>query len=300
MDVRAPSRFIDPRILARIDSLDLVARAVVDGFISGLHRAPFLGRSIDFAEHRAYMPGDDIRRIDWRVFARTDRFYVKEFEADTNANVMTVLDVSRSMDYGTIGLSKLEYGKFLAASLTYLSSRQRDRVGLITFDTDLVDIVPPSARHRDTVLHALDHREAGTGSAFDAPLRKVAERLDRRGIVVLISDFYADVRVAIEAFERLRYRGHDVIVFHLLDPAEVTLAIDGTTAVEDLETGERMAVIPERVRDDYQKRVRAHIASLAARCGEREIDYTFMDTSMPLDHALFSYLSRRNRLSRVR
>ena len=155
---RAPAtgaRFIDPKVLARIDNLELVARTVVDGFISGLHRSPYLGLSIDFAEHRAYMPGDDIRRIDWRVFGRTDRFYVKEFEADTNANFSVVLDISRSMEFGNAGLTKLEYAKFLAASLTYLSNRQRDRVGLVTFDTDIVDIVPPSAKHLEVVLHTL-------------------------------------------------------------------------------------------------------------------------------------------------
>ncbi|MCH8256010.1 MAG: DUF58 domain-containing protein, partial [Gemmatimonadetes bacterium] len=141
------ARFIDPNILARMDNLELVARTVVDGFISGLHRSPYLGLSIDFAEHRPYMPGDDIRRIDWRVFGRTDRFYVKEFEADTNANFSVVLDISRSMDFGEAGIRKLDYAKFLAASLTYLSSRQRDRVGLVTFDSEIVDIVPPSAKH---------------------------------------------------------------------------------------------------------------------------------------------------------
>ena len=170
-------RFIDPVVLTRIDNLELIARGVVDGFISGLHRSPMLGMSVDFAEHRSYMPGDDVRRIDWRLFARTDRLYVKEFEADTNANLHLLLDISRSMDFGSGAVSKLEYAKFLAASLAYLSRRQRDRIGLITFDNDIVETIPPSIRHFNTVLHALDRVTAGGASNYLDPLLKIATNL---------------------------------------------------------------------------------------------------------------------------
>ena len=180
------ARFIDPKALARIDNLDLVARTVVEGFLSGLHRSPYLGLSIDFAEHRAYMPGDDIRRIDWRLYGRTDRFYVKEFEADTNANFSVVLDISRSMDFGYKGITKLDYGRFVAASLLYLSSRQRDRVGVVTFDDDIVDIVPPSAKHFDVSLHTLDRVESVRAGNLDRTLPKIAEAFRRRSIIRVV------------------------------------------------------------------------------------------------------------------
>ena len=167
-------RFIDPDVLARIDNLELVAHGVVDGFISGLHRSPMLGMSVDFAEHRAYVPGDDVRLIDWRVFARTDRLYVKQFEADTNANLHLVLDISASMDFGSGTVSKLEYAKFLAASLAYLSTRQRDRIGLITFNNDIVDFIPTSIKHFSRVLHTLDKVTAVGVSDYELPLEKIA------------------------------------------------------------------------------------------------------------------------------
>jgi uncharacterized protein (DUF58 family) len=294
------ARFIDPKVLGRIKDLEFVARTVVDGFISGLHRSPFLGLSIDFAEHRAYMPGDDIRRIDWRLFARTDRYYVKEYEADTNANFVTVLDVSRSMDYGSQGMTKLEYAKFLSACLTYLSSKQRDRVGLITFGDDIVDVVPASAKHFDTVLHTLDRLQPVPRGEFVAPLRKVAETLNRRSIIAFISDLYEDPEVVVESLNGLRFRGHDVVVFHLLDPAEIVFAFDESGSYQDLETGQKLSVIPEQLRAAYQERISEHRRRLAKRLGENRIDYSFHDISQPLDQALFAYLADRQRMSRVR
>lgn len=299
-DAAPGARFIRPEVLARIDNLELVARTVVDGFISGLHHAPYLGLSIDFAEHRAYMPGDDIRRIDWRVFARTDRFYVKEYEADTNANFSVILDVSRSMDYGSHGITKLDYGRFLAASLTYLSSRQRDRVGLVTFDGDLIDIVPPSAKHLQIVLHTLDRLEPGKQTEFVKPLHKVAENLRRRSILVLISDLYEEPAAIVRAVNALRFRGNDMIVFHVLDPMEITFDFDEVTSFEDLETGERMPVVPEQLRAQYQERVQEHLSQLKKQFAENRIDYAFFDTSTPLDQGLFTYLATRERMSRVR
>src|SRR5438034_2811440 len=185
----AGARFVDPKVLARIGSLDLLARTVVDGFINGLHRAPYFGASIDFAEHRGYVAGDDIRRVDWRVFARTDRFYVKQYEADTNTNFCVLFDVSRSMGFASRGLSKLEYASYLAACLAYLAHRQRDRVGIITFDSDVVAHVPPSAKHFDIVLHTLDRAKAERPGNLGPPLRKMAEHFRRRGILALLAGF---------------------------------------------------------------------------------------------------------------
>ena len=216
------ARFIDPNVLARLGSIELAARFVVEGFINGLHKAPYLGVSIDFAEHRGYMPGDDIRRIDWRLFARTDRFYVKQFEADTNTNFSVLFDVSKSMSFGSRGITKLDYGRYLAACLSYLSTKQRDRVGIVTFDDDIVERVPPSAKHFDVTLHTLDKIEAGRPGALGPPLYKATEFFKRRSILVVISDFYEEPEKIFDAVKPLRFAGNDVIMFHLLDPARST------------------------------------------------------------------------------
>jgi len=292
--------FIDPKVLARIDTLELVARTVVDGFINGLHRSPYLGLSLDFAEHRAYMPGDDIRRIDWRLYARTDRYYVKEFEADTNSNFMVLLDISRSMDYGSEGLTKLDYARFLGASLAYFSHEQRDRVGLVTFDDDVVDYVPASAKHLDVLLHTIDRIEATKAGRLKPALDRIAATLRRRGFIVLVSDFYEEPESVVEAVQPLRYRGHDVIVFHVMDPAELEFPFDEAGSFEDLESGEKIPIVPETQRTGYRELVQNHLATLARLFSEERIDYAMLPTNRPLDYALFSYLSQREKLSRVR
>jgi uncharacterized protein (DUF58 family) len=293
------AQFVDPAVLARIGNLDLVARAVVDGVINGLHRSPYFGTSVDFAEHRGYVAGDDIRRVDWRVYARTDRYFVKEFEADSNSNFMVLLDVSASMAFGS-RITKLDYAKTLGACLTYLVHRQRDRVGLVTFDADIVDHVPPSAKHLEVVLHTLDRAAATKAGQITAPLRKLAEHFGRRGVVVLISDLYDEPEAIFDALGPIRFRGSDVVVFHVLDQAEVDFPFPDPSAFEDLETGEQLPVVPESFRDKYQALVRAHIAALAAKAAERGVDYRLLDTSKPLDFALYDYLSFRERTTRVR
>lgn len=304
---------LDPTVLARIGNLELLARTVVEGFVNGLHRSPHLGSSTDFAEHRSYMPGDDIRGIDWRLYARTDRYYVKQFEADTNANFVVLLDVSPSMRYrgateGPGSVSKLDYGCFLAAALSYFSSTQRDRVGLATFDEDIVEYVPPSAKHLRLVLHALertagravDDAAAPRASTLDAPLRKLTESLRRRSIVLLISDLYEEPDAVLSALANVRGRGSDLIVFHLLDRHEIEFPFADATNFVDLETGERMPVIPDYLRAQYRKVVAEHTATLERRMREQRVDYALFDTSKPLDHALFTYLLARERFSTVR
>ncbi len=293
-------QFVDPHVLGRISNLSLLARTVVQGFISGLHRSTFLGRSVDFAEHRAYMPGDDIRQIDWRLFARTDRFYVKEFEADTNTSLTILLDISRSMSFGSEGLTKLDYARYLAASLAVFSRKQRDRIGLVTFDEDIVDFVPPSAKHLETVLHTIDRLEASRPSDYQKPLTKVAEAIHRRGIVVLISDLYDEPEAILDAVKGLRYKGNDLIVFHVLDPAELRFPYDEAASYRDLESGESVPVIPEYLREEYRKLVNEHTESLTRILGDNRIDYALLDTSTPLDYALFHFLSSRERLTRTR
>ena len=294
------ARFVDPVVLSRIGNLELVARSVVDGFINGMHRSPYFGASVDFAEHRGYVPGDDIRRVDWRLYARTDRYYIKEYEADTNSNFSVLPDVSRWMGLGSAGVTKLEYGKMLAGCLTYLVHKQRDRVGLVAFDSDIVEHVPPSAKHMDVVLHVLDRlKPCGPGS-LRAPLHKMAEHFGRRGLLVLVSDLYEDPDAVLEAIAPLRFRGNDLIAFHLLDPAEIDFTFDVPSSFEDLESGEQMPVVPEALAAEYRTLVRAHIDGLTERFSANRIDYTLVSTSSPLDHALFSYLTTRERLARVR
>ena len=294
------ARFIDPNVLARLGSIELAARFVVEGFINGLHKAPYLGVSIDFAEHRGYMPGDDIRRIDWRLFARTDRFYVKQFEADTNTNFSVLFDVSKSMSFGSRGITKLDYGRYLAACLSYLSTKQRDRVGIVTFDDDIVERVPPSAKHFDVTLHTLDKIEAGRPGALGPPLYKATEFFKRRSILVVISDFYEEPEKIFDAVKPLRFAGNDVIMFHLLDPAEVDFPYDDSTSFQDLETGRKIPVVPDKLRDQYRELVREHIQAITQLASQNRIDYAFMNTKMPLDHALLRYLMMRHKLTKVR
>ena len=296
------SGFLDPHVLGRISNLELLSRTVVDGFINGLHRAPYFGLSVDFAEHRAYNPGDDIRRVDWKVYARTDRYYVKEFEADTNSNFITLLDVSRSMSYSGTGIPKIDYARYLTACLTYFSRMQRDRVGLATFDADIVDYVPASARHLEVILHTLDRIAPAKGKRGElAPaLMRAADRLRRRGIVALISDLYEEPEAILEAVKPLRARGHDLMVFHLLDPTEIDFPFTTPTNFQELETGERTPVVPDSVRTKYRALIQEHTDTLARKFAENRVDYAMFNTASPLDYALFTFLSARERLSRVR
>ena len=309
---QATTSFLDPSVLARIGNLELLAKTVVEGFINGLHRSPHLGASTDFAQHKLYMPGDDIRRMDWRLWARTDKYFLKEFEAETNTNLSIIVDVSPSMRYGadpeTGRPSKLTYGCYLAACLAYFSNLQRDRVGLAMIDTDIVDYVPPSAKHLQRILQTLDRiekkgrdaRVTAGKSTLLGPLKKLSDTLRRRSLVVLISDFYEDPDEVVSALSHVRGRGNDMMVFHLLDPREVNFSFPDPSNFIDMETGDKMPIIPEYLREQYRELVSAHTAALAKRIVEARADYTMFDTSKPLDLALFSYLAARQRFNRVR
>jgi len=320
--------FLDPAVLSRIDNLELLAKTVVDGFMQGVHRSPRLGLSMDFAEHRAYMPGDDIRRIDWRVYARTDRFYIKQFEAETNADVGFLLDVSASMDYssgaaraagsgpgrpgsqaadrdsgpaGDAGsVSKLDYARFLVASLAWLSAGQRDRVGIYAFDEDVVEHVRPAVAHLDKVLHVVSRVAAGGAGAWDRPLARVGATFRRRGILVAVSDFYDDPARLASALGAFCAQGHDVAAFHVLDPAEVHFPFDQPANFRDAETSRVLPVSPEKHAAAYRERVAAHVAALNERFGRRRVDYVPLDTSQPLDQALWSYLVFRRKAGKAR
>lgn len=296
------TQFLDPKVLARISNLELLARTVVDGFLNGLHRAPHLGVSMDFAEHRAYSPGDDIRHLDWKLLARTDRYYVKQFEAETNANLVALLDVSASMNYRSDpeGVTKLDYGRFLAASLLHFSRKQRDRVGLLTFDSDVVDYVPPSARNLDLALHTLARIDAGNPGLLRPSMMTAADRLGRRGVVAVISDLYEDVDEVVGSIRLLLGRGHDIVVFHILDLAEVEFPFDAKTAFEDIETGEQLPVVPDKLRDAYLTQMQEHRSGLEKKFSGDRVDYVPVTTDQPLDLALFRYLTIREKKARRR
>jgi len=294
---QGPPRFLDPEVLARIGSLELLARAVVEGFIAGLHRSPFTGFSTEFTEYRQYNPGDDLRYLDWRLLGRTDRYFIKKYRADTNAQVTLLLDTSGSMRYaGRGGVTKLRYAQFLAASLAHLAARQQDAVGLIAFGEKIHTHVPARNRtgHMRTVYGQLSALEAGGETRLGTALHETAERLGRRGVVVLVSDFYESPERLADAFRHLRFRGHDVIAFHVLDRAEVEFDFDDPVLLlEDSETAEQLPVLPDVVAGGYRARISAHIEALRQTTAANHVDYELVTTDSPLDFALFSFLSRR-------
>jgi uncharacterized protein (DUF58 family) len=290
-------RFLKPEVLSRLGNLELVARTVVEGFVSGLHRSPFLGFSVDFAEYRQYMPGDDIRRIDWKVYARSDRYYIKEYEGETNTCVYLLLDVSASMSYSSVPVSKIDYAFFLAASLAYFAQRQKDSVGLVTFDEAIVEKIPARCRqgHLARIIHALSKVNPRAQSDFMRPLNVLAENLRRRGIVVLISDLLAPAENIIRGLHQFRHRGNDLVVFHIVDPQENTFAFAGPGRLEDLETKRVISFVPDLGREEYLKGREEQVATLKKECGALGIDYLQMDTEQPLDFALYKYLSTRRK-----
>ncbi len=293
-----PTRFIDPAALTKISTLELIARTVVEGFIAGLHRSPHLGFSVNFAEYRPYHPGDDIRKIDWKVFGRLDRFFVKEYEGETNTSIHLILDCSRSMDYASRGIRKFEYGQFLAASLGYFAFKQRDGIGFVSYDEEVVDFVPArgSIGHLNTVLHTIERARPGQKTNFLKPLVSVAERVRRRGIVIVISDLYDEPEHVMNGLRHLACRGNDVIVFQVLDPTELDFNLSESAQFVDLETQAEMHVIPDFIRQEYRRIVKDQIAYYEKECQKDRMDYALINTAQPLDSALLTYLLRRQQL----
>ncbi|MGB2715999.1 MAG: DUF58 domain-containing protein [Vicinamibacterales bacterium] len=291
-------RFLDPAIIARLGTMELKARTVVEGFLSGLHRSPYKGFSVEFAEYRQYLPGDDLSTLDWKVYARSDRHYVKKFEEETNLEAHLLLDTSASMAYrGAAPMSKLEYGCVLAASLAFLMNRQRDAAGLIAFDDRIRFRLPAGSRrgHLHALMLALEQMQAGSVSNVGRPLHQLAEALTKRSLVVLISDLLDDPEPAVRGLRHLKFRGTDVIVFQLLDPNELTFPFRGAAKFRDLESEEEVIADPSAIRKAYLR----ELAGLTLRF-DRElrgagIDFVQLDTSQPLDFALLAYLAARQR-----
>lgn len=277
--------------------MELLARTVVEGFVTGLHQSPYLGFSVDFAEYREYQPGDEIRRIDWNVYGRSDKLFVKRFEGETNTRVHIVVDMSGSMNYGSGPVKKGDYARMLASCLTYFAYHQRDAVGVLIFDDAVRSHIPASRRSGQlhTLLHEIDKAEPAKGTEFKKPLTFLAEVLSRRGIVVLISDFYDEPAKILAGLKVLKAKGNDIMTFHIMDDFELTFPFQDMAQFEDMETLDKLHVIPEYLRAQYLNVVGNHIATLRKELSAVQIDYTLMNTSKPLDSALFSYLAARSR-----
>jgi uncharacterized protein (DUF58 family) len=299
----SPLQLIDPRALVKIGRLELIARQVVEGFISGKHRSPYKGFSVEFAEHREYARGDDLRDLDWRVYARTDRYYVKQYEEETNLRAYLLVDASGSMKYAGDSVSKFKYAQFVAATLAYLMLHQQDAVGLVTFDSRLRTYVPPRSRpsHLRVLLEELDKTQPGGETSLSAIMHYVAERVRRRGLVILISDCFDDVDTLVSGLHHFRHRKHEVIVLHVMAHEELTFPFRQWSQFRCLENeSTKLALDPASVRDEYLRQVSAFLADLKRRCGEMEIDYVQLDTSRPFDDALVRYLAFRAAWARNR
>jgi uncharacterized protein (DUF58 family) len=288
-------RFLDPSVLGSISGLELVARTVVDGFIAGMHRSPDFGFSQEFAEYRAYSEGDDLRHVDWNVYARTERAYLKRYRGETNTQITILLDVSASMKYGSQAVNKMDYARFLAAAICYMSNQQRDAAGIIVFDDEVKNYVQPSTRQGQLarLLHAIEKAEPGRRTNFEKPLLHCLQFLHRRGIIVLISDFYEDPEKVIKAVEPLRFHGNEVILFHILDPQELRPKLNDPVLVLDMETDDAMEVTPDYVRHEYGSKIDAHVSAMSDRAQRAGLDYCLLNTGRPLDDALREYLTIR-------
>ncbi|HEY0264675.1 MAG TPA: DUF58 domain-containing protein [Granulicella sp.] len=289
-------RFLDPAVLSSISSLDLIAKTVVDGFVAGLHRSPDFGFSQEFAEYRPYTSGDDPRHVDWNLFARTDRTYIKRYRGETNSQLTLLVDASNSMNFTSHTVTKMDYTRYIAASLGYLAiHNQRDPAGLIVFDDEVRESIRPSTRHGQLsrVLAGLEQAEPRARTDYAKPLAHLQQLLNRRGIIVILSDFYDAPETIISTIEPLRFHGSEVILFHILDPEEIQPKLRGPAILIDLETGQKLEVIPDYVKNEYRRKMDAHLEALQSRARAAGLDYHLLVTDQPLDAALSKYLHLR-------
>lgn len=292
-------KYLDPETIAKLGNIEMKARLVVEGFITGLHRSPYHGFSVEFAEHRQYRQGDEIRHVDWKVFARTNKYYVKQFEEETNLRSMIAVDASASMKYSSKGIiSKFEYASYLAASLALLMIKQRDAVGLCTYDTDIKSFLPPNSKpsYISEILKTLETTipayETGTANS----LNLLAERIKRRGLVIIISDLFDNPESVLNGLKHFRHKKHEVIVFHTLDPREIDFNLGRAATFKDMETGEEIISQPYQMKISYQNAVKEFIETIKKECRNHNIDYNLIDTSMPFDKALRDYLTKRKNI----
>jgi uncharacterized protein (DUF58 family) len=293
----AYGRLIKPEVLATLSNLELIARTVVDGALVGLHRSPFFGFSQEFAEYRQYVEGDDLRFVDWNVYARTDRTYIKRFLGETNSHLMLLLDASASMGFGSGSVSKFRYAQMLAASLAYLASHQHDAVGTLIFDEEIRDFRAPSSRSGQlhAIIHGLDAAQPARRTNLTRPFERFRDHVARRGLVAVISDFYCDPEAMLQAVRPLAFQGQDVVLMQLLDPFELRPEVTDSTLFEDMETGEAIEVSPDFMQHEYRDKVQAHIAALRSAAVRAGADHLVFDTSAPLDEPLRQYLMFRQK-----
>jgi len=289
-------RFLDPTVLASISSLELIAKTVVDGFVFGLHRSPDFGFSQEFAEYRAYTQGDDLRHVDWNLFARTERCYLKRYKGETNSQLLVLLDASNSMQYRSGSLSKADYARYLAASLFYLAIKnQRDAAGIVVFDDTIRDYISPSTRQGQLMrlFAALDRAEPRARTNFVTPFQHVQSLVHRRGMIVVVSDFYDDPAALIQALELLRFKGNDIVLFHILDPQELHPTLKQPAILVDMESDRKLEVVPEYVSTTYRTKLQDHIDQLRTRSSAAGLEYKLIATDQPLDATLREYLAVR-------
>jgi uncharacterized protein (DUF58 family) len=306
MSQAAGERLLNPELLSRLADMRLIARVVVEGFLLGLHRSPYRGFSVEFSQYRPYMPGDEIRNIDWKVFGRTDRLFIKEFEEETNLFGHVLLDASRSMRVGGEGLSKFDYGRYLAAALAYLLARQQDAVGMVAFDKEVVEYLPARCGqgHLESILISLEKLQVREVTDLGPPLHQVAEQIRKRGLVLLISDLqpregedWEEQREELEqALAHFRFNGHELLVFHVLDHDELEFTFDRGMRFVDPETGTELVTAPERIREGYLEQMSNFLREMEEICARYDVDYVRLDTAQPLDYALSAYLATRQRM----
>ncbi len=290
-----PRRFLHPETIARISRLDLRARQVVEGFISGMHKSPVFGHSVEFVQHREYVPGDDLRHLDWKVWSKTDRFHIKQYEAETNLRCTLVVDVSESMHYGRGALNKYNYGCTAAACLAYLLLRQQDAVGLITFDSDVRQVLPARGQHNhiDAIVKAMDVSRPREKTDIERILRRVAENISSRGLIVLVSDLLVEREPLFRGLEMLCHRRHDVLVFHILDDDEINFPFAGTTRFEGMEELPHLLCDPRALRDGYLEALEEYLVEVRRGCARKGIDYALVRTGDYLDAVLSKFLHHR-------
>jgi uncharacterized protein (DUF58 family) len=292
-------RYLQPDVVAKLANMELIARLVVEGFITGLHKSPYHGFSVEFAEHRQYMAGDEIRHIDWKIYGRTDRYYIKQFEEETNLKAYIVLDGSGSMAYASEGrLSKLEYASYVAAALAQLLVQQRDAVGFVHYDEALRTYMPPHATksYLREILRALHAVRPGNRTSTSATLHEVAERIKRRGLVILLSDLFDDPAQVMTALKHFRHKKNEVIVMQVLDPLERSFAFDRDAVFRDMETGEKITTQPWHIQQSYREEMRKFLDFYKRDCRQNNIDYILLDTATPFDVALFEFLHKRQKM----
>ncbi|MDP6359430.1 MAG: DUF58 domain-containing protein [Planctomycetota bacterium] len=290
--------FLDPKTFGRLQNLELIAKYIVEGFMIGLHKSPYHGFSVEFSSYRKYSPGDNLKFVDWKLFGRTDRHYVKQFEENTNLNCYLLLDKSGSMVLEDEGMSKLRYGSCLSAAFAYLMLKQRDAVSLATFDSEGVIYVPPSAKNSQllTVLSQLQGLEAQSGTDFTSGLNKVAARITHRGMIVLISDLLAEPQEILDVLKYFRYKKHEVVVIHVMSPQELDFPFNEQVEFEDAETGAKLVTSGRLIREEYLQELNAHFEELQKGCLNLEVDLLSLRTDEPLTDAFVSYLVKRQAL----